>query len=1014
MSSANAHPLESVHPFSGLPPEARRMLAATAEVKRFGLGKTVAEAGESISGVYLVRSGRCRRLVEDPDGDQRTIETLSPGDLFGTAAVSGTVQAEWTVRASEASEILFIPSAAFHRLFSKDPDLKKPITDFAARRACETFLMTHLSSPDVVIKRPSGEIMNGVRIRRITTGQRILQGGEIDGTDLFIVRSGEIRLTLPEGDALATLKTGGIFGERACIQGGVQQAAAEGAGAVVLALTADAVKRLMSDTPGLEGALQKRIRWTDREIERIASLRRFQPRKIQVDVKAKAGPGERLLKGFRWVEQAEESDCAAACLAMICRHYDVPATVGRLREMLGVSTAGASLESLSRVADSLGMTARPARCTYRTLMESRLPFIAHWKGNHYVVVYGISKAHVRVADPAKGFRRLTAAEFEAGWTGVCLLVDRVEEKPQAFTGKPSPWRRFARYLVPFKKILADLLLAALVIQVLGLAPPLIIQNILDRVIVHGSHDLLNLMLIGMGVAFLFRQITRFFSAYLMNFLIRKLDFDMISGFYRYVLSLPIEFFARRQVGDIVARFHENNTVRRFMTQGSISTLLNTMMIFTYFIVMFMYNVRLTLMLMAFLPPIILLTLLAAPKYKDYARKTFFAGADAQSLLVETLGGAAVVKGMGVERPMRLRWERKYLKTLDLRYRAEIFTAMIGALSGLLQGAAVITLLWVGTRMVMAGELTIGQLMAFNVLIGSVMAPLMGLVGVWDELQEALVSMERLGDVLDLSPEQAPEDGASRVILPDLSGEIRMENVFFRYGGQENPYCLKNIRMEIPAGARVAIVGPSGSGKTTLARLMVGFYGPTEGRVYVDGYDIRLLDLISFRQKVGYVMEQSALFSGTVTENIAVGDAEPDMRRVIECAQMANADAFIRNLAAGYGQVVGERGAGLSGGQIQRICIARALYHDPRVLILDEATSALDSETESGLGLSLDRILSARTGIIIAHRLSTVMHADQILVLYEGEIVESGVHTDLLNHGGLYFSLFRHQMAALEN
>ncbi len=499
----------------------------------------------------------------------------------------------------------------------------------------------------------------------------------------------------------------------------------------------------------------------------------------------------------------------------------------------------------------------------------------------------------------------------------------------------------------------------------------------------------------------------------MNFMVRKLDFNMISQFYRYVLSLPIDFFARRQVGDIVARFHENNTVRRFMTQGSITTLLNTMMIFTFFIVMFLYNVRLTLMLLAFLPPIVLVTLLATPKYKDYARKVFFAGADAQSTLVETLGGAEIVKAMGVERPMRLRWEKQYLKALDLRYRAAIFTAFISGFSALLQAAAVATLLWMGTRMVLSGELTIGQLIAFNALIGSVMAPVMGLVSVWDEFQEALVSMERLGDVLDLAPEQRDEDAPSRVVLPDLEGDIRLENVYFRYGGPETPYALKDIDWTIKAGSTVAIVGPSGSGKSTLARLIVGFYPPTEGRVYVDDYDVRLLDFATYRRLIGYVMERNALFSGTVSDNIAVGEPEPDMRRIIEAARMADADGFIRNLPMGYSQVVGERGAGLSGGQIQRICLARALYHDPKILILDEATSALDSESERRIQRSMNRILNGRTAVVIAHRLSTIINADQIVVMYDGAIAETGHHSELLEAGGMYYSLVRNQMAPQE-
>jgi len=573
----------------------------------------------------------------------------------------------------------------------------------------------------------------------------------------------------------------------------------------------------------------------------------------------------------------------------------------------------------------------------------------------------------------------------------------------------SPWRRFIGYLKPFKKNLSDLFFAALIIQVLGLAPPIIIQNILDRVVVHQSYDLLNLMIIGLAISLIFSHIAGFLSSYLMSFMIRKLDFSMISHFYQYVLSLPVDFFIKRKTGDIMARFHENNTIRSFMTEGSISTVLNTLMIFTYFIVMFIYNVKLTLMLLAFLPPIILLTLAATPRYKDYARKTFYAGADAESLLVETLSGAEVVKGMGVERPMRLKWEKKYAKTLDLRYRAQIFAVLINTFSGLLKAGTYVTLLWAGSGMVLSQELTIGQLMAFNALIGSVMTPLMGLVGVWDGLQETLVAMERLGDVLELEPEQKPENFSSRILLPDLKGDIRFDSVYFRYGAKENPYILKNISLEIKSGTTVAIVGQSGSGKSTFAKLLMGFYRPVEGKIYVDDYDMNMLDMEYYRAKIGYVMQSNSLFSGTVSENIAIGEQNPDQRRIAEVSKFADADGFIRNLPLGYEQVVGERGTGLSGGQVQRICIARALYHDPRILIFDEATSSLDTESESNIQTSMRQILKGKTAVIIAHRFSTVRNADRILVLFNGEIKEDGSHEELFAKKGMYYHLVQKQM-----
>jgi len=435
------------------------------------------------------------------------------------------------------------------------------------------------------------------------------------------------------------------------------------------------------------------------------------------------------------------------------------------------------------------------------------------------------------------------------------------------------------------------------------------------------------------------------------------------------------------------------------------------MIFVYFTVMFLYNVKLTLLLIAFVAPILALTVLVTPRVKSFARESFAAGTDAKSYLMEALGGVETVKGMGIERPVRLKWEKKYAKALEVTYRSQSFSILVGLAGQLFNAATTIAILWAGANLVLARELTIGQLIAFNALMGSVLSPLMGLVGLWSQLNDAAVAMERLGDVLDLEPEQKPEDLASRVVLPDLQGDIRFEGVYFRYGGNETPYVLENISLDIKPGELIAIVGRSGSGKTTLAKLLVGFYPPTEGKLMVDGYDIGVIDKEYYRAQVGYVMQSNLLFSGTIAENIASGDESPDRRRIEEVARMADVHPFIAKMPLGYEQVVGERGMGLSGGQIQRLCIARALYHDPRLLVFDEATSALDTQSESNIIANMQDILKGRTAVIIAHRLSTIMRADKILVLYEGAIVEQGRHEELVERRGMYYELVQKQLSA---
>jgi subfamily B ATP-binding cassette protein HlyB/CyaB len=608
-----------------------------------------------------------------------------------------------------------------------------------------------------------------------------------------------------------------------------------------------------------------------------------------------------------------------------------------------------------------------------------------------------------------GFRKMTVQEFEKGWAGTCLLFTPGTDMVQLAAAR-SPWVRFIGYLKPYKSLLGHLFIATFVIQMLGVAPPIIIQHILDEVIVHQNVPLLHLLIVGLIISNLFTQLTSVLRAFLSNFMIRNMDFAMMSGFLKHALSLPIPFFAKRKTGDIFARFQENQTIRAFLTESTVTTVLNLLMVFIYFSILFVYSVKMTLVLIALVIPILVLTVSVTPRIKRYAREAFQASTDAESALMEIIGGAETVKGMGIERPMRLKWEKKYANSLDVQYRAQRFNILLGFVSQLFNAAITISILWMGANLVLAHQLTIGQLIAFNSFMGSVLSPLMGLVALWNRVHEAGVAMERLGDILDMEPEQRPEELASRVLLPDLRGDIELKGVYFRYGGNETPYVLENISLEIRSGQLVAIVGQSGSGKTTLAKLLVGFYMPSEGSVSVDGYDLTVIDKEYYRAQIGYVMQSNLLFSGTIAENIASGDENPDRSRIIEVAKLADAHGFISNMSLGYEQLVGERGVGLSGGQLQRLCIARALYHDPKLLVFDEATSALDTQSESNILRNMQDILKGRTGVVIAHRLSTIMSADKILVLYNGCVIEEGHHEELVNRKGMYYQLVKKQIS----
>jgi len=1005
--------LSSVEILSPFTREELEQLAAHAESRLFSFGETVCTAGEPADGLFIVKSGSVRIFTE-AQGKEISMGVRKEREVFADIAMLRDYRHESAVRASVKTEVLCLPRSIIEPIISRNAAAKDFVTSYVAISSAGGFVARLFDLRGKVNKSELEEFVRSVGVKRVNAGKEILKQDGRDDRRLYVIRQGEVRIERSEEGAvypLATLRDGEIFGEKACLMHQEQMASAvANVDTTLLVIPEKTVHFILECNPKLREVLEERIRFHDRELHRQKKLAERRKRPVVLDLISKPTFGEKIIKRFPLVEQAEEMDCGAACLAMLCKHYGIPMTLGKLRELANVTTQGATLDSLARVGESLGFTTRGVQCTYESLLGFDLPFIVHWEGYHYIVVYGISNRNVWVADPAIGFKKMSVEEFERGWSGTSLLFIPGQNMVQLAASR-SPWVRFVGYLRPYKKILAHLFLATFVIQMLGIVPPLIIQNILDGVIVHQNVNLLHLLIAGLIVSNLFTQVISTIRAYLANFMVRNMDFAMMSQFFKHTMSLPYSFFAKRKAGDILARFEENQTIRTFLTESTVTTLLNLLMVFIYFSIMFLYNVTLTILLIAFVIPIVALTVLVTPKIKNYAREVFSTSTEAKSFLMEALGGVETIKGMGSERPVRLRWEKKYVDALQVQYRAQAFNILIGLVSQILNSAITIAILWVGANLVLSRELTIGQLIAFNALMGSVLAPLMGLVSLWSRLNDAGVAMERLGDVLDMEPEQKPEDLPSRIVLPDLQGDIRFDGVYFRYGGNETAYVLENISFDIKPGELVAIVGRSGSGKTTLAKLLVGFYPPTEGKLVVDGYDMSVIDKEYYRAQIGYVMQSNLLFSGTIADNVASGDDSPDRQRIEEAAKMADAHAFISKMPLGYEQIVGERGVGLSGGQIQRLCIARALYHDPRLLVFDEATSALDTQSESNILSNMHHILQGRTAVIIAHRLSTIMRADKILVLYEGAIVEQGRHEELVGRKGMYYQLVQKQLSA---
>ncbi|GAB4242678.1 MAG: hypothetical protein Kow0049_32030 [Stanieria sp.] len=721
--------------------------------------------------------------------------------------------------------------------------------------------------------------------------------------------------------------------------------------------------------------------------------------------------------GYPFMQQQSAADCGPTCLAMISQYWGKNFSLNWLRELTQVGRSGTSLKHLAKAAESLGYEARPVRASLSSLVDCQNPWIAHWEGDHYVVVYQIKgdrsaphqgRDRILVANPAIGLKWLSRQEFLNSWTGYALLIDPTESL-FAIPNQKRSIGQFFRLLIPYRSLAIQVIFASLLIQVFGLITPLFTQIILDQVVVNKSFSTLNVFAVGLLLFGVWAIGLTAIRQYLLSYLSNRLDLTMIGGFIRHTLMLPLPFFELRHVGDIITRVQENQKIQRFLLSQVILAWLDFLMGFVYLALMFYYNWRLTLLIIGLIPPIIILTLAATPLLRQVSREIFNQAAEQNSALVETITGIDTVKATAAEKELRWRWEERLTNFLNARFRGQKLGINLQAANGLIQSIGSTALLWYGASLVIQDQLTIGQFVAFNMLLGRVLEPIMSLANLWDELQEVLISVERLNDVFEEEPEESPNNPL--ITLPRIKGEVRLENVTFRYNQDEERNTLQNLNLTVSPGQTIAIVGRSGSGKTTLVKLLEGLYKPNSGTIWLDGHELKHISPTSLRSQIGVVPQECFLFSGTILENITLYRSGYSLEQVIEAAKLAEAHGFIQAMPLGYKTKVGERGANLSGGQRQRIAIARALLGEPRILILDEATSSLDTESERRFQQNLTRMSRDRTTFIIAHRLSTVRNADCILVLDRGVLVQQGTHEALMqDKQGIYYYLAQQQLS----
>ncbi|WP_233356641.1 type I secretion system permease/ATPase [Pseudomonas mangrovi] len=689
---------------------------------------------------------------------------------------------------------------------------------------------------------------------------------------------------------------------------------------------------------------------------------------------------------------------------MLARFHNVAASAEQLQHEFAADGMVFSQVELLLAARHLGLKAKPVRTNLARLTHTPLPAIAKARDGRFFIIARLDEGKELIHDPQ--MQRPEVLEFDAleeRWGGELILIRSQASLAGELAKFDFTW--FIPAIVKYRKLLGEVLLVSFVLQIFALLTPLFFQVVMDKVLVHRGLTTLDVIAIGLLGVMIFETVLNGLRSYVFAHTASRIDVELGSRLFRHLVTLPLAYFQARRVGDSVARVRELENIRSFLTGNAITLILDVLFSVVFIAVMFLYSGWLTLVVLLSLPLYFLISFLITPILRARLQESFNRGAENQAFLVETVNGIDTLKSMAVEPQINRKWDNQLAGYVAASFKTQTISTLASEGVGFVGKLVTVMTLWLGARLVMEGELSVGQLIAFNMLAGRVSQPIMRLAQLWTNFQQTGVSIQRLGDILNTRTEVGQ---ASRTALPPIRGDVEFDQVHFRYR-PDGSEVLRGISLTIQAGEVIGVVGRSGSGKSTLTRLLQRLFTPERGRVMVDGMDLALADVSSLRRQIGLVLQDNMLFARSIRENIALTDPGAPIEAVIQAAKLAGAHEFILELPEGYDTIVGEHGASLSGGQRQRIAIARALIGNPRILIFDEATSALDYESERVIQQNMQAICRGRTVIIIAHRLSAVRDANRILVMDRGQIVEQGTHAELLAHqAGHYSRLHRLQ------
>jgi len=1002
--------------------------------EHYDFGDTIVKQDDPADAFYILTRGRARAIKVKSDGEEIPLGVLKPGDSFGEAALAEGGRRAATVRCSTAVDALRINRSDFLSLVVEAPELRHYIEMIGRNRAVQSFLYQFSNfgrlSPPVLRSMIDKLVPVG-----FAKGNLIIREGDPAGP-LYVIEKGRAR-AFSGGNgrpmSLAFYREGDFFGELSAINNAPRAASVEAfTDCQLFSLAPKAVRDLRDQFPEFDKLISERLGLYQAKTEaRIpldfteeqlpAETRRADKTELDEEEAVESEDKEEPfadergyfrkraepIRKFEHIQQIDEMDCGAASLGMICRHFGRKVSLARIRQLCHTATDGTSLKALVRAATELGLAARALKASFRNLPMMPLPAIVHWEGDHWIVLYDVDPEFVRVADPALGLRKLPRREFESKWTGYAALFDYTTAFEQAPESKPAlTW--ILPFLARFKTILLQVFGLAVAVSVLQLVFPVFTQMVVDKVIVENDLGLLRTILLGMLAAIVFVQLSTLAQEYLLAFAAVRLDAALLDFLSRKLLSLPMTYFTSRRTGDIQRRLDGARQIRQFAVQQGIGAVLALIFLAGALVLMAIYS-----------PLLMLAFLITTPLYVGLmffsvkVLRPLFAGVEESqgkysSHQIDAIKGIEAVKAASAESAFRDAMLAEFLSVSKKMFRASFIVMSYDSVLQTIGLLSTAIFLWVGATQVIHGHLSVGGFVAFSSLTAMAYAGILKTLGVWDNLQFTSVLLNRLNDIFEQEPEQG-HDRSRLIPVPSLEGRIQLRGVCFKYGGPEAPNILSDINLDIGAGKMVAFAGRSGSGKTTLIKLVAGLLEPTEGTIHFDNVDLKTLNYRDVRRHIGMVLQENHLFNDTIARNIAFGDMEPDVDRLLSAAQAAAAHDFIMRLPLGYETKVGESGLALSGGQKQRIVIARAIYNNPPILIFDEATSALDTESERAIQENLGRLMAGRTTIVIAHRLSTIREADAIVVLEKGSVAEIGTHDALMAQRGLYYYLSSQQL-----